>query len=91
MESRPKAEPPESTSASTLSTVISGESMAVSRRPGAPPWTAIEAIAGVEKTTAVTPEAIRASSAWPTKMPGISVMRFFNFCAMNDQRRLIVG
>ena len=28
--------------------------------------------------TAVTPEAIAASSAWPTRTPATSVMRFFN-------------
>src|SRR5208337_3647144 len=74
--SRPKAEPPDRTKASTCSTIISGSSNAVSRTAGAPPLIAIEATAGSSKTTAVTPEAMRSSSADPTRTPATSVIRF---------------
>src|SRR5947199_3238376 len=77
MASRPKAEPPDKTSASTRSTVIAGSSSAPSRTPGAPPSIAIEATAGSTKIRAVTPEARRASAALPTLRPGTSVIRFF--------------
>jgi hypothetical protein len=43
---------------------------------GAPPRTSTAATAGSANTTAVTPEASRASSAWPTRMPATSVIRF---------------
>jgi hypothetical protein len=50
-------------------------SRAVSRVPGPPPRTSMEATAGAANTTAVAPEASAASSAWPTRTPGTSVMR----------------
>ena len=61
--SRPNAEPPERTTASTRSTVRCGSSRSVSRVPGAPPRTSTLATAGSSKMIAVTPEARRASSA----------------------------
>ena len=73
--SRPKAEPPDRTNASTCSTIISGSSNAVSRTAGAPPWIAIEATAGSSKMTAVTPVAMRSSSADPTRTPATSVIK----------------
>ena len=75
MASRPKTEPPESTSASTRSTVMSASSRWASRRPGAPPETAMEAVAGASNSSAVTPVAIFSSWALPTSTPGTSVMR----------------
>jgi hypothetical protein len=48
--------------------------------PGPPPRTSIEATAGRSNRIAVTPEAITASSAWPTATPAISVRRFFTMC-----------
>src|SRR6185503_16663383 len=73
--SSPKADPPESAMASTPCTVCAGSRSAVSRVPGPPPRTSMEATAGASSTTAVTPEARRASSALPTSTPGTSVMR----------------
>ena len=52
-----------------------GDKTAVSRTPGAPPWMATEATAGSSNRTAVTPDAPRGSSAFPTSRPGTSVMR----------------
>jgi hypothetical protein len=59
-------------------TVLSGLRRPSSRVPGPPPRTSIEATAGESKMIAVTPEATAASSAWPTRTPDMSVMRFFN-------------
>ena len=56
-------------------TVCAGSSSAVSRVPGPPPRMSIEPVAGSSNTMAVTPEPIRASSAWPTRTPGTSVIR----------------
>jgi hypothetical protein len=70
-------EPPDSTSASTRSTVISGSSKAVSRVPGAPPIMAIEAVAGASNTTRLTPEARRSWTADPTLIPARSVIKLF--------------
>src|SRR5215471_2972932 len=75
--SRPNTEPPESSTASTPRTVISGSSSVVSRAPGAPPCVTAEATVGVSKTMAVTPLAIRASCAWPTRTPATSVRRLW--------------
>src|SRR3954447_17292468 len=76
--SSPSAEPPDSAMASISWTVLSGLRRPSSRVPGPPPRTSIEATAGESKMTAVTPEASAASSAWPTRTPDMSVMRFFN-------------
>ena len=73
--SRPKAEPPDRTTASTVSTVFSGASRSVSRVPGAPPMTWTAATAGSSQTTTVTPDFSVASSALPTLRPATSVMR----------------
>src|SRR5262245_20234015 len=73
--SRPKAEPPDSTTASMRSAVRCGSSRSVSRVAGAPPRTSTATVAGSAKTIAVTPEARRASSACPTRTPATSVMR----------------
>ena len=62
---------------SIASTVLSGLRAASSRVPGPPPRTSMDATAGASKTIAVTPEARAVSSAWPTRTPAISVMRFF--------------
>src|SRR5262245_51066715 len=75
--SRPNTEPPESSTASTPRTVISGSSSVVSRAPGAPPCVTAEATLAVSKTMAVTPLAIRASCAWPTRTPAKSVRRLW--------------
>src|SRR5215471_2763434 len=75
--SRPNTEPPESSTASTPRTVISGSRSAVSRAPGAPPCVTAEATLAVSKTMAVTPLAIRASCAWPTRTPAKSVRRLW--------------
>ncbi len=61
--------------ASMPSTVCAGSSSAVSRVPGPPPRTSIEATAGSSKTTTVEPEPRRVSVPWPTLRPGTSVMR----------------
>ncbi len=53
--SRPKAEPPDSTTASTRSTKVSEESNSVSRLPGAPPRTSTDAVAGASASTTVAP------------------------------------
>src|SRR5581483_4618274 len=60
-----------------VSTVLSGRSAASSRVPGPPPRTSMAATAGLSNSTAVTPEAGRASSALPTLTPAMSVRRFF--------------
>ena len=73
--SSPKAEPPDSAMASMPSTVCAGSSNAVSRVPGPPPRTSIEATAGSSKMIAVAPEPRRASVAWPIFSPGTSVIR----------------
>src|SRR4029434_883360 len=73
--SRPKADPPDKTMASMLSTVSAGSSRAVSRVPGPPPRTSTLAITASSKTTAVTPEPSLGSPACPTRTPGISVIR----------------
>src|SRR5262245_5363661 len=57
------------------STVMAGSSRSVSRVPGPPPRTSIEATAGSSNTIAVTPEARRASWACPIRTPATSVMR----------------
>ena len=54
--SSPKAEPPESTSASTLSTSRSGASRSVSRVPGAPPMTCTAATNGSSAVNTVVPD-----------------------------------
>src|SRR5262244_4616781 len=69
--------------ASMRSTVMAGSSSADSRVPGPPPRTSIAATAGTSNTTAVTPEPRRASSACPTRMPGISVIRLRGGAAMD--------
>ena len=76
--SSPKAEPPDSTMASMPSTVCAGSSKAVSRVPGPPPRTSTLATTAASNTIAVTPEPSLASPAWPTRRPGISVMRLRN-------------
>ena len=53
----PQDEPPDSTIASTCSTVMPGSSRALSRVPGAPPSTAIEAMVGLSNSATVTPVA----------------------------------
>src|SRR5712691_3638553 len=73
--SRPKADPPDSTIASTRSTRVSGARSSVSRLPGAPPRTSTEATAGCSASTTVVPVMPSRSSAWPTRMPGTSVTR----------------
>src|SRR4029077_1742716 len=69
------ADPPDRTKPSTRSMVISGSSKAVSRNAGAPPFIAIDAIAGSSNKITVTPEASRSSSADPTSTPSTSVIR----------------
>ena len=53
--SSPKAEPPDSTTASTRSTSVPGPSNSVSRLPGAPPRTSTAATAGASASTTVVP------------------------------------
>src|SRR3984893_9408065 len=67
------------------SAVRCGSSRSVSRVPGAPPRTSTAATAGSSNTIAVTPDASRASSAFPTKTPATSVMRLR--CAMKPRQR----
>src|SRR5499426_1693275 len=85
--SKPKAEPPDSTTASMRSIVRCGSSRSVSRVPGAPPRTSTAATAGSSNTMAVTPEARRTSSACPTRTPATSVMRLR--CAMPPRLHLL--
>ena len=73
--SSPNAEPPDKVMASMPSTVCAGSRRAVSRVPGPPPRTSIDATAGSSKMTTVDPEPSRKSSAWPTLSPGTSVIR----------------
>ena len=68
--SSPNADPPDSTIASTVSTVLCGASRSVSRPPGAPPSTLTDATAGRSNTITVTPEPSRRSSALPTAASG---------------------
>ncbi len=75
MASSPNTEPPERTRASTRSTVMSASSRCASRKPGAPPETETEAVAGASNNRAVTPVAISTSWELPTMRPRTSVMR----------------
>ena len=68
--SRPKALPPESTIALTLSTMLSGSSRSVSRVPGAPPRCETPPTAPSPSTrTTVQPVGRSVSVWWPTLMP----------------------
>src|SRR3979409_1950966 len=80
--SSPNADPPDNAIASICSTMLTGSSSAPSRVPGPPPRTSIAATAGESKTTAVTPDARAASSAWPTRTPAISGRRVFIACSL---------
>ena len=54
--SRPKAEPPEITSASMSLTHLSGSRRAISRVPGAPPMIDTPAVKGLSAVRTVTPD-----------------------------------
>ena len=75
--SKPKAEPPERTTASIPWTVLSGSSKSVSLVPGAPPITEYEAVIGFKLVKTLTPDFRTQSSEFPTSIPGTSVIRFF--------------
>src|SRR5581483_5669861 len=68
----PKADPPDSTTASTRSTSREGSSSAVSRVAGAPPRTSPEPTVPAGAHTTVTP--VSGPVQWPTRMPATSVM-----------------
>ena len=74
--SSPKAEPPDNTSASTLSTEFLGDSSSVSRVPGPPPITWTLAIVGSSQRTTVTPDFRFDEAALPTVNPAISLIEF---------------
>src|SRR5664280_2024392 len=89
--SSPKAEPPDSAMASMPSTVCAGSSKAVSRVPGPPPRTSTLATTAASNTIAVTPEPSLPSPAWPTRRPGISVMRLRNAMMAPDLKSITAG
>src|SRR5512136_1178733 len=74
--SRPNAEPPASSTAWTFCTRCIGRSRSVSRVPGAPPRWSTPPTAPFTHSTTVQPVRARSSPAWPTWIPGTSVMAF---------------
>src|SRR5437879_4976894 len=70
----PKADPPDSTTASSLATSLSGASSSHSRVAGAPPRTSPDATVPSGKSTTVHPVDAASSVQWPTRTPGISVI-----------------
>src|SRR5258706_13048295 len=77
--SKPKAEPPASITAWTFPTRLMGLSKSVSRVPGAPPRTSTPAGAPLRHKITVHPVTASSFCAWPTSIPGTSVMEFLNF------------
>ena len=73
--SRPKADPPDRTRASTFCTRRSGASRSVSLVPGAPPMTCTAAVNGCSEVSTVVPDLRVASEALPTRNPSTSVTR----------------
>ena len=74
--SKPKADPPERTTALIPCTVLSGSSKSVSLVPGAPPITQYDAVIGLELVKMLTPDLRICSSEFPTSNPGTSVIKF---------------
>ena len=67
--SRPKADPPDKTNASTFFTRRSGASRSVSLVPGAPPMTCTAAVNGCSAVSTVVPDLSAASEAFPDLKP----------------------
>src|SRR5512140_2315322 len=90
--SNPKAEPPASTTAWTLSTRLTGLSRSVSRVPGALPRTSTPPTAPFRHKMTVQP--VRAPSSWacPTSIPGMSVIPLNRIMALssNDLSRYYI-
>ena len=75
--SSPNAEPPDKTIASTLPIELSSLRISVALVPAPPPLTSTAAVKGFGPDSIVTPVENLWSSAQPTKIPLISVIKFF--------------